>query len=330
MEDMQRTEKLLELPLILQSSGSETKRIIMDILSSIANNIEKEAIQKMTIQNESRPQSSGKRKRHNSIALATAIASSETPEAVMVTVDNLEDVFMALNRFQLQYMKNRQEQKPTQIPKILDGYLEFIARQGWTHFPWPQIKLLFKVKLMHVLADLHQLSAKIDVGTPNVEPFNFFSVKDKLFHRLEHFSGVPFTVQRIAELLLSPRRYYKTSQVFLIALEKNLLIVSTIGIKMAPPIPPSEDMESALAIEAILNASMNEALNKEAERKIHEANINPMSIGIIGSVTESLELLTNDGDTDGPKLQEIGHMEVDTEVPENNLTNSSSMELPQD
>lgn len=328
MEDMQRTEKLLELPLILQSSGSESKIIVMDILRSIANNIEKEAIQKMIIQNESQPQSSGKRKRHNSVALATAIASSETSEAAMVTVDNLEDVFMALNRFQVQYMKNRQEQKPTQIPKILDGYLEFIARQGWTHFPWPQIKLLFKVKLMHVLADFHSSFPKIDVGTPNVEPFNFSYVKDKLFHRLEHFSGVPFTVQRIAELLLSPRRYYKTSQVFLIALEKNLLIVSTIGIKMAPPIPPSEDMESTLAIEAILNASMDEALNKEAERKIHKANINPMSIGIIDSVTESIELPTNDGDIDGPKLEEIGHMEMDTEVSDNKLTNSSSMELP--
>ena len=39
---------------------------------------------------------------------------------------------------------------------------------------------------------------------------------------------ITFTVQRLAELLTTPRRHYKRTDKFMRALEKNMLIVSTV------------------------------------------------------------------------------------------------------
>ena len=49
-----------------------------------------------------------------------------------------------------------------------------------------------------------------------------------MFEQLDAFAGIPFTVQRLAELLTSPRRHYKRTDKFMRALEKNMLIVSTV------------------------------------------------------------------------------------------------------
>ena len=63
---------------------------------------------------------------------------------------------------------------------------------------------------------------------PNVDVFNFAAIRNKVFEQLDAFAGIPFTVQRLAELLTSPRRHYKRTDKFMRALEKNMLIVSTV------------------------------------------------------------------------------------------------------
>jgi PPP4R2 len=59
---------------------------------------------------------------------------------------------------------------------------------------------------------------------PNVDPFNFDAVKGKVFEQLDAFIGIPFTVQRLAELVTSPRRHYRRTDKFMRALEKNMLV----------------------------------------------------------------------------------------------------------
>ncbi len=59
---------------------------------------------------------------------------------------------------------------------------------------------------------------------PNVDPFNFDAIKVKVFEQLDAFSGIPFTVQRLAELITSPRKHYKRTDKFMRALEKNMLV----------------------------------------------------------------------------------------------------------
>ena len=66
------------------------------------------------------------------------------------------------------------------------------------------------------------------ITTTIIEYFLFLGIKNKVFEQLDAFAGIPFTVQRLAELLTSPRRHYKRTDKFMRALEKNMLIVSTV------------------------------------------------------------------------------------------------------
>ena len=77
--------------------------------------------------------------------------------------------------------------------------------------------------------DFSNLSPADEVPpVPNVDVFNFAAIRNKVFEQLDAFAGIPFTVQRLAELLTSPRRHYKRTDKFMRALEKNMLIVSTV------------------------------------------------------------------------------------------------------
>merc|ERR1719362_2465120 len=59
------------------------------------------------------------------------------------------------------------------------------------------------------------------------------------------FAGIPFTVQRLAELLTSPRRHYKRTDKFMRALEKNMLIVSTVEARATSNNNASESRNSS-------------------------------------------------------------------------------------
>ena len=154
-----------------------------------------------------------------------------------VTTDDLEEVMMELNNFDRQHIKDLKTKSPT-IPPLLEGYLQFIAKGGNTHFSWTIIKGLFKVKLNHVISEFYTESPTDEIPTvPNVESFDFSNVKEKLFQKIDTFSGIPFTIQRLAELLTSPKRHYRRTDKFLRALEKNMLVVSTVEARIAPPVP---------------------------------------------------------------------------------------------
>lgn len=58
---------------------------------------------------------------------------------------------------------------------------------------------------------------------PNVDPFNYETMKNSLLERLDTFSAAPFTIQRIAELLSDPRKQYTRIDKFMRAVEKNIL-----------------------------------------------------------------------------------------------------------
>lgn len=58
---------------------------------------------------------------------------------------------------------------------------------------------------------------------PNVDEFNYESLKTALLERLELFHAAPFTIQRLCELLADPRKHYCRLDKFMRALEKNIL-----------------------------------------------------------------------------------------------------------
>lgn len=117
-----------------------------------------------------------------------------------------------------------------EIPEELEGYLRFVATTGDTVFKWPLIQHLYREKLHSVITEFYESTASIaDLPHyPNVDPFNFDVMKKILMDRMDSFSSAPFTVQRISELLTEPRKQYSRLDKFMRAIEKNILVVSSI------------------------------------------------------------------------------------------------------
>ncbi|OAD54817.1 Serine/threonine-protein phosphatase 4 regulatory subunit 2 [Eufriesea mexicana] len=135
-------------------------------------------------------------------------------------MDNLEEVLQALDEFQ--------KMRPSEIPRELEDYLCWVAKTGDPVYQWSLIKTLFREKLTRVMTDFYETCPTLDLAPcPNVEHFNYDTMKSNLLERLESFASAPFTVQRICELLTAPRKEYNRVDKFMRAIEKNILVVST-------------------------------------------------------------------------------------------------------
>jgi len=140
---------------------------------------------------------------------------------------NNEDILEEL----IEYDKNA----TATIPQNLENYLKQIAKTGYTRFPWHNIKTLFKVKLENVIADFSVISPVENVPVqPNVEVFKYEEMKTRIFEQLESYSGVPFTIQRICELITTPYDYYKRIDKFMRGLERVMLVVTIIDPNPVP------------------------------------------------------------------------------------------------
>lgn len=142
-------------------------------------------------------------------------------------MENNEDILEEL----IEYDKNA----TATIPQNLENYLKQIAKTGYTRFPWHRIKTLFKVKLENVIADFSVVSPVENVpAMPNVEVFKYEEMKTRIFEQLESYSGVPFTIQRICELITTPYDYYKRIDKFMRGLERVMLVVTIIDPNPVP------------------------------------------------------------------------------------------------
>lgn len=157
-------------------------------------------------------------------AVATESASGpSTASAETNMMDNIEEVLMELNKFE------KRTDESAAIPQLLEEYLRLVAKTGSTFFPWPKVKPLIKAKVEAVITEFYTSHPTEDIPpVPNVDPFSFASCKSKLLQQLDYFGGIPFSVQRLCELLITPRKHYKRTDKFMRALEKNMLIVSTV------------------------------------------------------------------------------------------------------
>ncbi|XP_033342264.1 uncharacterized protein LOC117229702 [Megalopta genalis] len=135
-------------------------------------------------------------------------------------MENLEEVLQALDEFQ--------KMRPREIPRELEDYLCWVAKTGDPVYQWSLIKTLFREKLTRVMTDFYESCPTLELAPcPNVEHFNYDTMKSNLLERLESFANAPFTVQRICELLTTPRKEYNRVDKFMRAIEKNILVVST-------------------------------------------------------------------------------------------------------
>ncbi|XP_028262830.1 serine/threonine-protein phosphatase 4 regulatory subunit 2-B [Parambassis ranga] len=112
---------------------------------------------------------------------------------------------------------------------LLEQFLCHIAKTGETMVQWSQFRNYFLFKLEKVMDDF-RASAPEQRGpaNPNVESVPFEDMKERILKIVKGYNGIPFTIQRLCELLTEPKRNYTGTDKFLRGVEKNVMVVSCV------------------------------------------------------------------------------------------------------
>ncbi|KAM9350771.1 serine/threonine-protein phosphatase 4 regulatory subunit 2-A-like [Symphorus nematophorus] len=95
--------------------------------------------------------------------------------------------------------------------------------------PWSQFKTYFMFKLEKVMDDFHASTPEQrGPHNPNVDYVPFEEMKMRILKIVDGYNGIPFTIQRLCELLTDPKRNYTGTDKFLMGLEKNVMVVSCV------------------------------------------------------------------------------------------------------
>lgn len=82
-----------------------------------------------------------------------------------------------------------------------------------------------------------------------------------LIERLDSFNAAPFTIQRISELLSDPRKQYSRIDKFMRAVEKNILVVSTV----MPGRHRQEESENGDSLDSAINGEFSSDVNVDID-----------------------------------------------------------------
>lgn len=126
-------------------------------------------------------------------------------------------------------LKDFEKRGKKEVCPVLDQFLCHVAKTGETMIQWSQFKGYFTFKLEKVMDDF-RTSAPEPRGppNPNVEYIPFDEMKERILKIVTGFNGIPFTIQRLCELLTDPRRNYTGTDKFLRGVEKNVMVVSCV------------------------------------------------------------------------------------------------------
>uniref|UniRef100_A0A8C1IJ28 Protein phosphatase 4, regulatory subunit 2b n=1 Tax=Cyprinus carpio TaxID=7962 RepID=A0A8C1IJ28_CYPCA len=122
----------------------------------------------------------------------------------------------------LEALKDFDKKVKKESSSVLDQFLCHIAKTGETLVSWSQFKSYFIFKLEKVMEDF-QASSPEQRGpaNPNVESVPFEEMKERILKIVHGYNGIPFTIQRLCELLTEPRRNYTGTEKFLRGVEKS-------------------------------------------------------------------------------------------------------------
>ncbi|KAM7402592.1 hypothetical protein PAMP_017816 [Pampus punctatissimus] len=133
-------------------------------------------------------------------------------------IDSLQEALRDFDK------KTKKEASP-----LLEQFLCHIAKTGETMVQWSQFKNYFLFKLENVM-DEFRATAPEQRGpaNPNVESIPFEDMKERILKIVKGYNGIPFTIQRLCELLTEPKRNYTGTDKFLRGVEKNVMVVSCV------------------------------------------------------------------------------------------------------
>lgn len=142
-------------------------------------------------------------------------------------------------------------------------------------------------------------------------------MKKMLIEKLESFAAAPFTIQRISELLADPRKQYSRIDKFMRAVEKTILVVSTV-----PPGRHRSESENGDSLDSALNGDFSTEVNVDIDME-HDSpakelpkvvapdtlSIETTAVKIVSSISKESEAgssKTSDGKTESqePKATE--------------------------
>lgn len=136
----------------------------------------------------------------------------------MMEIDSLQEA-----------LRDFDKKAKTEASPLLEQFLCHIAKTGETMVQWSQFKNYFLFKLEMVMDDF-RASAPEQRGpaNPNVESIPFEDMKERILKIVKGYNGIPFTIQRLCELLTEPKRNYTGTDKFLRGVEKNVMVVSCV------------------------------------------------------------------------------------------------------
>lgn len=127
---------------------------------------------------------------------------------------------------------------------------------------WSQFKNYFLFKLEKVMDDF-KASAPEQRGpaNPNVESIPFEDMKERILKIVNGYNGIPFTIQRLCELLTEPKRNYTGTDKFLRGVEKNVMVVSCVH--------PTSEKNGCSAVNRVNGVMLPGNTSAFTERKVN-------------------------------------------------------------
>lgn len=138
----------------------------------------------------------------------------------LLDMENKEGILLALKSL---------EKDGSSIPAILEEYLREVARHGQTLIPWVHVKPLILHKFNQVVTEFIEEFSQEDYFRGRVlSQASLSELRQRVFDTLKSFQGTPFTIQRICELIIQPRKHYTRPDKFLRGFERTCSVVSTV------------------------------------------------------------------------------------------------------
>lgn len=153
--------------------------------------------------------------------------------------------------------KSQKEASP-----LLEQFLCHIAKTGETILQWSQFKNYFLFKLEQVMDDF-KASAPEQRGpaNSNVESIPFEDMKERILRIVQGYNGIPFTIQRLCELLTEPNRNYRGTEKFLRGVEKNVMVVTCVH--------PTSERNGCSAVNRMNGGMLPGNISAFTERKVN-------------------------------------------------------------
>lgn len=196
-------------------------------------------------------------------------------------MENPEEVLHSLEEFS--------KIRPKDIPRELEEYLCFVAKTGDPVYQWSAVKSLFREKMINVITEFYEACPSVEIPPcPNVDIFNYDVMKNFILEKLDTFAAAPFTLQRICELLTTPRKEYNRIDKYMRALEKNILVVSTTEPGGRRTAENGESIMNGLESEHLPESS-----NSSNDINVEEMDDTPSWPRLLQSETETFQTDTN-------------------------------------